>query len=406
MKLAESIKMAVTTLTANRLRSGLTMLGIVIGNASVIALVGVGQGAQKLATEQLQSLGPNVLFVIPGSPDARNRRALTPPKTLVLADAEVIAAQVPSVKAVAPEINSTELITYRNKNSSSTIVGTTPEFLAVRSFDVAKGRFLTDFEVKRNHQVAVLGADLAEKLFEHSDPIGQQIRIKNAGFLIIGVMQPKGSVLGTNHDDTAFVPITTMANRIVGQSSPYGIDVTSISVSAKDDSSVRAARFQITNLLRLRHQLTDTDDFTVQTQKHVLEIANTVTGALTMALGAIAGISLLVGGIGIMNIMLVSVTERTPEIGLRKAMGACQQDILTQFLIESIVLSVAGGLIGTGIGMSGTLLISVLTPLKPGVSPSALVLAVGVSGGIGILFGVLPARRAAQLDPIVALRST
>ncbi len=404
MNLAESVKMAVTTLTANRLRSSLTMLGIIIGNASVIAMVGVGQGAQKLAAKQFESLGPNVLFVTPGSPEARSK-PVAPPKTLVLADAEAIAAQVLSVKAVAPEINSTEVVTYRNKNASSMVVGTTPEFLSVRSFDVAKGHFLTNLDLKRNNQVVALGADLAKKLFSNSDPIGQQLRIKNVSFLVIGVMQPKGSVMGTNYDDTAYVPITTMANRIVGRTSPYGIDVTLISVSAKDSASLRAAQFQITNLLRLRHQIALQDDFTVQNQKNVLDIVSAVTGALTITLAAIAGISLLVGGIGIMNIMLVSVTERTQEIGLRKAIGACQQDILTQFLIEAVILSVAGGLIGTLIGTSGTLLIGVFTPLNAGVSPVAITLAVGVSGGIGIFFGVIPARQAALLDPIVALRS-
>lgn len=404
MNLAESVKMAVTTLTANRLRSGLTMLGIIIGNASVIAMVGVGQGTQKFASEQFKSLGPNVLFVTPGSPEARSMPVASP-KTLVLTDAEAIATQVPTVAAVAPEINSTELVTYRNKNSSSMVVGTTPEFLSVRSFDVAKGHFLTDLDLKRNNQVVALGADLAKKLFGNSNPIGQQLRIKNESFVIIGVMQPKGAVLGTNYDDTAIVPITTMANRIVGQTSPYGIDVTSISVSAKTSANVRAAQFQIKNLLRLRHKITDKDDFTVRNQKHVLEIVGNVTGALTITLAAIAGISLLVGGIGIMNIMLVSVTERTQEIGLRKAIGACQQDILTQFMIEAVILSITGGAIGTAIGISATLLIGVVTPLKAGVSLVAIALAVGVSGGIGVFFGVIPARRAAKLDPIVALRS-
>lgn len=383
MNFAESLKMAVTTLTANRMRSGLTMLGIIIGNASVIAMVGVGQGTQKLATKQFESLGPNTLFIIPGSPEAPNRPVLKP-KTLVLKDAEAIAAQVPSVQGVAPEINSKDLVIYRNKNSSSTVVGTTPDFLPVRSFDVAKGRFLTDLDLQRNNQVVALGADLAKKLFGNRDPIGEQLRIKNVSFLIIGVMQAKGSVLGTNYDDTAYVPITTMANRVVGRTSPYGIDVAMIYVSAKDEANLRAAQFQITNLLRLRHKITSEDDFTVQNQKNILDIVGAITGALTILLAAIAGISLLVGGIGIMNIMLVSVTERTQEIGLRKAIGACQQDIMTQFMIEAVILSVAGGLIGTLIGISGVLLIGVFTPLKAGVSLIAIAVSVGVSGGIGI----------------------
>lgn len=202
---------------------------------------------------------------------------------------------MPTVAAVAPEINSTELVTYRNKNASSMLVGTTTEFLSVRSFDVAKGHFLTNLDLKRNNHVVALGTDLAKKLFGNSDPIGQQLRIKNVSFLVIGVMQPKGSVMGTNYDDTAYVPITTMANRIVGQTSPYGIDVTLISVSAKDSASVRAAQFQITNLLRLRHQIALEDDFTVQNQKNVLDIVSAVTGALTIMLAAIA-LDLAVGG--------------------------------------------------------------------------------------------------------------
>lgn len=404
MDIVESVKMATTTLVANKLRSSLTMLGIIIGNASVIAMIGVGQGAQKLAANQFESLGPNVMFVAPGSRQSQ-RRPVDVPKTLVLADAEAIAAQVPSVQAVAPQISSSYLVTYRNKNSSSLIYGTTPEFLTVRNFDVAKGRFLTDLDLKRNNQVVALGPDLVNKLFGNQDPIGQQVRIKNVSFQVIGVMTAKGSFLGTNQDDAAYVPITTMANRLVGRTSPYGIGVTSISISAKNAKSIGAAQFQIENLLRLRHKITVEDDFTVGTQKDILQIVNTITGALTIMLAAIAAISLLVGGIGIMNIMLVSVTERTQEIGLRKAIGATQQDILFQFMIEAVILSAAGGLLGTALGVGGILLIGAVSPLEAAVSPIAIALAVGVSGGIGLFFGVIPARRAAQLDPIVALRS-
>jgi putative ABC transport system permease protein len=405
MNLVESIKMAVSTLTANRLRSSLTMLGMIIGNASVIAMVGVGQGAQRLAAEQFESLGPNVLFIVPGSSEAQTTTNELP-KTLVLEDAEAIAAQVPSVKEVAPQVQSRELITYRSRNTYASIVGTTPEFLLVRSFDAASGRFLTDLDLKRNAPVVTLGSELATNLFGNQDPVGQQIRIKNVSFQVIGVMESKGAFLGTNYDELAFVPATTMANRIVGETSPYGIELTFISVSAKDAASVDAAQFQITNLLRLRHQIIGEDDFTVRSQKDILEIVGTITGALTIMLAAIAGISLLVGGIGIMNIMLVSVTERTQEIGLRKAIGASQQDILVQFLIEAIILSIAGGMIGTLIGVGGTLLVGGVTPLKTSISPAAIALAVGVSGGIGVFFGVVPAQRAAKLDPIVALRST
>jgi putative ABC transport system permease protein len=404
MDIVESIKMATTTLVANKLRSSLTMLGIIIGNASVIAMIGIGEGAQKYIAKELESLGPNVLFVIPGNRETQ-RISLDLPKTLVLADAEAIASQVPSVQAVAPEFNSRSLVTYRNKNTNVNVIGTTPGFLPVRQFDVARGRFLTNLDIKRSNQVVVLGADLAERLFENVDPVGQQLRLKNVTFQVIGVLQTKGSNLGVDYDDAAFVPITTMANRIAGRTSPYGIELTYLVAAAKNADSVDAAEFQITNLLRLRHKLTGEDDFSLRTQKDALETVGKITGALTVMLAAIAGISLFVGGIGVMNIMLVSVTERTQEIGLRKAIGAREQDILIQFMIEAVILSAAGGVLGTLIGVGGSLLIGAVTPLQAGVSPVAIVLAVGVSGSIGLFFGVVPARRAAKLDPIVALRS-
>jgi putative ABC transport system permease protein len=404
MDFQESIKMAATTLVANKLRSSLTMLGIIIGNASVIALVGIGQGAQRLASEQFEALGPNLLFIVPGSQETR-RTTLDMPKTLVLEDAQAIANQVPSVQQVAPQINSRLLVTYRNRNTNTAVTGTTPEFLSVRSYDVARGRFITQLDLDRNNQVVALGADVANKLFGSSDPIGQTVRIKNASFQVIGVMAAKGAFLGDNQDDTVLIPLTTMANRLVGRTSPYGTEVTFISVSAKNQDSIGAAKFQIENLLRLRHKITNEDDFTVRTQKDVLQIVGTITGGLTLLLAAIAAISLLVGGIGVMNIMLVSVTERTQEIGLRKAIGAQERDILIQFLIEAVILSAAGGIIGTVLGISVIQVVAMVSPLKAGISPVAILLAVSVSGGIGLFFGVVPARRAAKLDPIVALRS-
>jgi putative ABC transport system permease protein len=404
MDIVESIKMATTTLVANKLRSGLTMLGIIIGNASVIAMVGIGQGAQKLASEQFESLGPNVLFIAPGSGEAR-RSTLDLPKTLVYEDAKAIATQVPTVSGAAPQISSRQLITYRSKNTNASLTGTTPAFLTVRNFDVEKGRFITELDLKRNNQVTILGSELAEKLFGNKDPIGEQVRIKNVSFQVVGVMESKGTFLGNNQDEIAYIPLTTMANRLVGRTSPYGMEVSFISVSAKSQDSVGAAKFQIENLLRLRHKIASEDDFVVNSQKDVLQIVNTISGALTLMLAAIAGISLFVGGIGVMNIMLVSVTERTQEIGLRKAIGARERDILLQFMIEAVILSAAGGVVGTLIGVGGTLLVGALTPLQAGVSPAAIILAVSVSGGIGLFFGVVPARRAAKLDPIVALRS-
>jgi putative ABC transport system permease protein len=404
MHILESIKMAATTLTANKLRSSLTMLGIIIGNASVIAMVGIGEGAQKYIAQELESLGPNVLFVLPGNRETQ-RITFNQPKTLVLADAEAIASQVPSVDAVAPEVNSRELVTYRNRNTNVNAIGTSPGFLTVRNFDMDRGRFFTEVDLDRSNRVAVLGADLAQRLFGDIPPVGQQLRIKNVSFDVIGTLEAKGSNLGVDYDDAVLIPLTTMANRIVGETSPYGIELTYIVAAAKEADRVKAAEFQITNLLRLRHKITNEDDFTIRTQQDALETVGKITGALTIMLAAIAGISLFVGGIGVMNIMLVSVTERTQEIGLRKALGARNQDILIQFTVEAVILSAAGGVLGTLIGVGGVLVVGALSPLPASVSPVAVALAVGVSGGIGLIFGVIPAQRAAKLDPIVALRS-
>jgi len=404
MDIVESVKMAVTTLMANKLRSSLTMLGIIIGNASVISMIGIGEGAQTFIKGQVNSLGSNLLFVIPGSPEAQSR-PVYPAQTLVVEDAEAIASQVPSVQAVAPTLNDSQLVTYRNKNVSSSIVGTTPEFLTVRSFDVGQGRFLSKLDLEREENVVALGSEAAEQLFGNTQPVGQYIRIKNSSFQVIGVMQAKGSSLGDNQDMTVYLPVTTMANRIVGRSSPYGTKVTFIWVAIKDENMMQAAQFQIENLLRLRHKITKEDDFTVRNQQELMNTLGSITGALTLMLAFVAAISLFVGGIGIMNIMLVSVTERTKEIGLRKAIGASQQDILIQFMIESVILSAAGGAIGTGFGIGGVLLVAAFTPLQASVSPVAIALAVGVSGSIGLFFGIVPAKQAAKLDPIVALRS-
>ena len=404
MNFLESIQMAGKTLLSNKLRSALTMLGIVIGNASVITMMGIGEGGQRFVNQELESLGPNVLFVIPGN-RATRRISRDVPKTLVYEDAKAIANQVPTVAAVTGELNSREVVTYRNQNTNVNIIGTTPSFLTVRDFETAMGRFFTDLDMRRNNQVVVLGAELAERLFGNRNPVAEQLRIKNVSFQVIGVLESKGSNLGVNYDEAAVIPLMTMANRIVGRTSPYGLELSYLVAAAKNAESVDAAKFQITNLLRLRHKITGEDDFTINTQKDALQIVGQITGALTIMLAAIASISLFVGGIGIMNIMLVSVTERTQEIGLRKAIGATQQDILVQFMIEAVIVSVMGGVVGTAIGVSGILLVAAITPLEAAISPGAIATVVLISGGVGLFFGVVPARRAAQLDPIVALRS-
>ena len=404
LSMSETVGMALATLRANRLRSALTMLGIVIGNASVITLVGLGKGAQNLAENQLSTLGANVLFVVPGNNDSR-RQGIDFPKTLVLEDAKAIAEQVPSVKRVVPQITLTAVVQAGAKSSSSSISGVTPDFLTVRSFEVAQGRFMDERDLDAARNVVVIGPDLGKKLLPLGSAVGQQLRIRDQSFEVIGVMAPKGAVFGQNQDEAAYIPLTTMVSRLSGRDPTYGVNLNFISVEARDEASTGAAKFQITNLLRQRHNILREDDFAVRSQKDAQAIVGTITGGLTLMLGAIGGISLLVGGIGIMNIMLVAVSERTSEIGLRKAIGARSADVLAQFLVEALVLSSLGGVIGGAMGLSAVALVATFTPLPAAIGGVSVLITVGLSGTIGLVFGVLPARRAARLDPITALRS-
>jgi putative ABC transport system permease protein len=404
MEFLETSKMAFSALLANKLRSSLTMVGIAVGNAAVIAMVAVGQGAQQMTAEQFDSLGPKVLYVSLTSKKIRRVLSETT-KPLTVADAEAIATQVPTVAEVAPEIYTDRLLTYRQEVIEGKIVGTTPTYLSVRNFELASGRFLTAVDVRRNNRVVVLGAELAEQLFGFENPVGKHIRIQNMGFEVVGVLAPKGLLFGSNQDDKAIVPLTTMSNQILGRTSPYGIPISVIAIAARDKNSVDAAQFQVTNLIRLRHQARREDAIRIYPQTALMETAQETNDGLTLMLGAIAGISLFVGGIGVMNIMLVSVTERTQEIGLRKAIGARERDILSQFLLEALILATTGGALGVFLGIGGLTLTSAFSPLYTSLSPVSIVAAVGVSGTVGLFFGVVPARRAAKLDPIVALRN-
>lgn len=401
MSLLETTGMAVKNLTANKLRSTLTMLGIMIGNASVIAMVAIGEGAQQFTKQKLESFGPNQLSVFPGGEDTQGLE--DEDKQMVLADAEAITTLAPAVREVAPQISSKLQLSHQGRISKIKVTGTTSGILYVRNLSLAKGRFFDRIELRQNNRVVILGDAAARKLFGSKNPLGLSVDMNNLSFQVIGVMQAKGAFMGNNPDEAAYIPITTMSVELEGKRSPLGISIDYLELSARSQSDVRAAAFQTTNILTRRR---GRKDFMVTANKSVQDMVSQITGALSLVLTSIAGISLLVGGIGIMNIMLVSVSERTQEIGLRKAIGATEEVILTQFLIEAIILSAAGGLVGIGIGIGGALIVGIVTPLQPIVPVGAILLTAGISGSIGLIFGVTPAQQAARLDPITALRSS
>lgn len=399
----ETTKMALRTLYANKLRSSLTMLGIVIGNAAVVTMVSVGLGTQRYITRELEALGTNSLFIFPGV-NRGSGGSFFEATTLSLRDAEAIEQSVADLVAIAPERSQRYYVTHKTKQTQVRVTGTSNDYPIVRNAPIAIGDFFGLLDVRKNNRVAVLGSDTARKLFGERNPVGAKIRINNRSFNVVGVMSPKGSTSGRNQDEVIFVPISTAIDQLMGrdlQTSSPKIDT--ITVSAIDASTSETVQYQITNLLRLLHD--GKEDFTVRNQQDLLQSANNITNVLVLMLGATAAVSLLVGGIGIMNIMLVSVTERTREIGLRKAIGASASDIMIQFTIEAIILSTAGGIIGIGFGVGGTFLVSLFSPIEAILSPVAIVVAFSISGAIGLGFSIYPARSAALLDPIVALRT-
>ena len=380
----ENAKMAFKTLAANKLQSGLTMLGIIIGNASVIAMVAAGEAAQGFVTEQFESLGTNLLFIAPGDAQRGPLAGTVQADTLTLADAEAIVQEVSSVSAIAPQKNIRLRITQGAAETQANIIGTTSEYAVVREIKMSQGQFLTPTELQTNDRVAVLGSEVARTLFGNQEPVSQNIRINNLNFTVSGVVAERGSSFGQNQDELVYIPINVMVSQLTGQEtgkiSPT-LQVISLSLNSPDTTN--AAVYQIRNLLRLRHNiLQGDDDFALQSQQELLEKSSEITDILVLVLGFTAGISLLVGGIGIMNIMLVSVTERTGEIGLRKAIGATGEDILTQFTIEAVILAVTGGMIGIVIGLLGVVGLAVFSPLEAVFSLTAVIVSFIVSGGL------------------------
>ncbi len=392
-------------LSANKVRTGLTMLGIIIGISSVIAMISIGQGAQNSIQQSIQSIGSNLILIQPGAqrgPGFQVSAGRGSARSLTQADADAIAQNVPGIAAVAPEVDGRYQITARGTNTNTTVVGVGPDYTNVRNIEVDTGNFITAQNLTSLSKVAVLGPTTRDDLFgTGADPAGQLIRINNIDFTVIGVTVAKGGTGFGSQDDRIYIPITTAQRFLAGN--PY---VSTISVQAQDASAMTAVQQQITTLLLQRHNITDPQlaDFSIMNQSDIVATASNVTGTLTILLGAVAGISLIVGGIGIMNMMLTTVTERTKEIGLRKAIGAKRRDINAQFLMEAVMLTFSGGVIGIILGWSISFLIQYFGLLQTQVSLPSIVLAFGVSAAIGIIFGYYPARRAASLNPIEALR--
>ena len=406
MRLGQAIIEALESLSANKMRSGLTIIGIVIGVAAVIAIISIGRGAENTITGSIQGIGTNLIFVFRGgSEDVRN------PKPLTLGDASAIGDpfQAPSVAGVAPMLSGNVKVTAGGESTNTQIEGVTPEYSDVRNLVVTEGEFLNQEHLLGQASVVLLGTDVADNLFGRtSGLVGDTVRIEGQPFRVIGMLESKGGSGFSNEDDRVIVPLTTAQTRLLHRSTRDRVDA--IIASASSAEAVPIASEEISQILRARHRTAiGADDFTVFTQQDFLDTAQTITGVLTIFLGGIAAISLLVGGIGIMNIMLVSVTERTREIGLRKALGARRTDILIQFLTESSLLSMIGGMVGIGLGAAisfvvGEIAANADTPLNPSIGLDTVLLATLFSTAVGLFFGLYPANRAASLEPVEALR--
>ncbi len=394
---------AFRALRRNKLRSTLTALGIIIGVASVVSIMALGRGTQKRIQDQVSSLGSNLLVIFSKSRRTNAASAGSGQSgNLTLADVEAIRREVRSVKALSPEVTLTAQAVANGRNWSTTIAGESPDYLHIRDWPLARGSMFTERELRTSARVAVIGSRTSRELFGPLHPVGQTVRIKNMPFTIIGQLESKGAGIGgADQDDRIVIPYTTAMRRLTGEKYPR-----LVTLQISSDDLMSAAQEQITALLRQRHRLTDgrKNDFDIVNQKEIADTVNSITTTLTYLLGGIAGLSLLVGGIGIMNIMLVSVTERTREIGTRIAVGAQPRDILLQFLIESITLSLLSGAIGVALGYGVSAAATMIPNFHPSVSTGSIVVAFGISFAVGVFFGFYPARKAANMNPIAALR--
>lgn len=411
MKFFDSIVIAIRSLFANKLRSSLTMLGIIIGVGSVITLMSVARGAEASITEAYEELGTNVLSIIPSNPEAESGfMAMSPGyalPTLTMDDVRALES-VRGISDIVPINENFITLTAGSETHSALLHGATPAYLDVLQYSIASGQFFTDHHVAQRANVVVLGSEVAEDLFGDDDAVGKQVKMKKQRFTVIGVLEPKGgAMMGFSLDDLVVVPVTTYQARLFPQQTATGQDaVASISFQLTDLENSEAVTEEIESILRRRHNLKDDDknDFAVVTQEQVLEIVGQVTGIFSIVLGSIASISLLVGSIGIMNIMLVSVTERTREIGIRMAVGARGRDVLFQFLVEAITMSVIGGVLGTILGVAASKLIAAAAGWMTIIALDSILLATFFSGTVGVFFGFYPARKASRLDPIEALK--
>ncbi len=405
-KILASMKIAFGALLINKLRSALTMLGIIIGVAAVIAMVAVGAGAQVRIQQQIASIGSNIIIVLSGSITSSGVRVGTGnAQTLTEEDAKALARDVPAVQAAAPVSRGGAQVVYGNNNWGTQILGTTPDYLSIRDLQVDEGQPFTNADVDSAAKVALLGKTVADNLFSGEDPVGKVIRIKKVPFTVSGTLAPKGqSPTGQDQDDVILLPISSAKKKVIGSSQANAASVGQIMVQARDGMTA-AALEQMTDILRQRHRIqgTQDDDFSVRDMTEVFKAQESSASVMSILLAAIASVSLVVGGIGIMNIMLVSVTERTKEIGLRQAVGAKTRDILTQFLVEAVTLSVAGGAVGIVLGLTVSALISYFADWSTVVSLGSIVLAFVFSALVGVSFGYYPARKAAFMDPIQAL---